>query len=95
MDLHTILSDFDAEVGIPTIPYQKKERETSYESQSKQADGSARSLVWKRTIESSLKEVKKLYPELDITFRLRWEVEENVSGKDNNDRSGNMAQSKE
>lgn len=91
MDLHTILSDFDSEVGIPTIPYQKKERETSFESQSKLADGQARSLVWERTINDSIKEVKKLYPDLQLSFRLRWEVDDNVTSKDNNDGSGNMA----
>ena len=83
LDLHTILSDFDSEIGIPTVPYQKKERETEYESKSKVADGMARSLVWKRCIESSLKNVKKLYPELDITFKLRWEVED-VNNETNN-----------
>lgn len=93
IDLHTILSDFDSEVGIPTIPYQKKERETSFESQSKLADGQARSLVWERTIKDSIKEVKKLYPDLQLDFRLRWEVDTNVTGKDNNDRPGNMAES--
>ena len=83
LDLHTILSDFDSEIGIPTVPYQKKERETEYESKSKVADGMARSLVWKRCIESSLKNVKKLYPELDITFKLRWEVEDVNNETDN------------
>ena len=92
IDLHTILSDFDAEVGIPTIPYQKKERETAFESESKVADGQARSLVWKRTIESSIKNVKKLYPDLDITFKLRWEVSDNVNSKDNADRTGNVSE---
>lgn len=91
IDLHTILSDFDSEVGIPTIPYQKKERETSFESQSKLADGQARSIVWKRTINDSIKEVKKLYPDLQLSFRLRWEVDDNVTGKDNTDRPRNMA----
>lgn len=91
IDLHTILSDFDSEVGIPTIPYQKKERETSFESQSKLADGQARSIVWKRTINDSIKEVKKLYPDLQLSFRLRWEVEENVTGENNTDRTGNLA----
>lgn len=92
MDLHTILSDFDSEVGIPTIPYQKKERETSFESQSKLADGQARSLVWERTINDSIKEVKKLYPDLQLSFRLRWEVDTNVTGENNNDRDGRMAE---
>jgi hypothetical protein len=95
MDLHTILSDFDAEVGIPTIPYQKKERETSFESQSKLADGQARSLIWKRTIDDSLKDVKKLYPDLNITFRLRWEATEDVNNESNNDRSSAISPSKQ
>ena len=91
LDLHTILSDFDAEVGIPTIPYQKKERETEYESKSKYADGMSRALTWKRCIEASLKKVNTLYPDLNITFRLRWEQEEggevNVNNEDNNVRA--------
>lgn len=94
MDLHTILSDFDSEVGIPTIPYQKKERETEFESESKVADGMSRALVWDRSVKASLANVKKLYPDLNITFKLRWEVNENVTGKDNIDRSGNMASEK-
>lgn len=91
IDLHTILSDFDSEVGIPTVPYQKKERETEFESKSKITDGCARSLVWKRTVNQSLVEVKKMFPELNITFNLRWEVQEDVTGKNNTDRSGNDA----
>lgn len=91
MDLHTILSDFDSEVGIPTIPYQKKERETEFESQSKVADGQSRAFTWKRSVLASIADIKKLYPALDITFKLRWEVEEDVTGKDNTDRPGNLA----
>ena len=88
LDLHTILSDFDSEIGIPTVPYQKKERETDYESKSKVADGQARSLVWKRCIKSSLSDIKKLYPDLEITFRLRWEVSEDVNNESYIDRDG-------
>ena len=88
MDLHTILSDFDAEVGIPTVPYQKKERETEYESKSKYADGMSRALTWKRCIDASLERVKDLYPDLDIKFRLRWEGgAPDVNNEDNNVRS--------
>ena len=93
LDLHTILNDFDSEVGIPTIPYQKKERETEYESKSKVADGMARSLVWKRCIEESLKNVNALYPDLNITFKLRWEVETDVNNESNADRLGNISKS--
>ena len=74
-DLHTILCDFDAEIGIPTVPYQKAERETEYESKSKLSDGMARILTWKRCLQSSLDNVNRLYPDLNITFSLRWEDE--------------------
>ena len=90
IDLHTILSDFDSEVGIPTIPYQKKERETEFESKSKIADGQSRALEWKRTFDASMKEVHKLYPELDITLKLRWGGNKDVTSKDNIDRSRNL-----
>lgn len=89
MDLHTILSDFDSEVGIPTVPYQKKERETAFESESKQADGMSRALVWERTINQSIKEIKKLYPDLELSFKLRYGGEANESEQDNNDRIRN------
>lgn len=75
MDLHTILCDFDSEIGIPTIPYQKKERETEYESKSKIADGLARIQTWKRCLQSSIDNVNKLYPELNISFKLRYDNE--------------------
>lgn len=83
MDLHTILNDFDAEIGIPTTPYQKKERETEFESKSKIADGLSRLLTWKRCLQSSIDNVNALYPELNISFKLRWE---NEFGEIDNDR---------
>ena len=85
MDLHTLLSDFDAEIGIPTVPYQKKERETEYESKSKVADGLARVLTWERCINASLENVNRLYPELNITFRLRWKDELIKNNADRNE----------
>lgn len=89
MDLHTILSDFDSEVGIPTVPYQKKERETAFESESKQADGQSRALVWERTINQSIKEIKKLYPDLELSFKLRYGGEANEYIENNDDRTRN------
>lgn len=74
-DLHTILNDFDAEIGIPSAPNDKKERETEYESKSKIADGLSRLLTWKRCLNSSFTATKQLYPDLDISFTLRWENE--------------------
>lgn len=54
-DFQTVINDFDTEVGIPTIPYEKKERMVVDEAQSKQIDAQSRSIIWfeelKRTSE--------------------------------------------
>ena len=75
LDFHTIMNDFDAEVGIPTIPYQKKERLVSDEANAKQADGKARSVVWYETIQATLEQVKKLYPDIKLDCKMRYETE--------------------
>lgn len=71
-DLNTILNDFDCEIGIPTIPYEKKERMVKSEAKSRVIDAVSRVTVWKETLDGSLKEVKKLYPELDLTIDMRY-----------------------
>lgn len=53
-DFMTILNNFDKEIGIPTTPYQKKERMTAYESQSQIVDSTARAVTWKRCLTNSL-----------------------------------------
>lgn len=58
-DLSTLLNNFDKEIGIPTSPYQKKERLTSYESESTMIDATARAITWKRSIDESLKVVNE------------------------------------
>ena len=87
LDFHTLLNDFDAEVGIPTIPYQKKERLVSDEATAKQADGKARSVTWYETIQSSIIEVKKLYPDIRLSCKMRYETEgepqQDIGGDDN------------
>ena len=95
LDFHTIMNDFDAEVGIPTIPYQKKERLVSDEATAKQADGKARSVVWYETIQSTLEQVKKLYPDIKLDCKMRYETEGEGGGvdgsiKDNTDWSKQM-----
>lgn len=75
LDFHTILNDFDAEVGIPTVPYQKKERMVTDEANAKLADGKARSVTWFETIQSSIKEIKQLYPDITLSCTMRYETE--------------------
>lgn len=73
MDFQTILNNFDAEVGIPTVPYQKKERMVTSEAESRQIDATSRSVIWFDTLNSSLEKIKELYPEFDMTIELRYE----------------------
>lgn len=71
-DFRTILDNFDAEIGIPCLPYQKKERLVSDEATMRTYDGSARSLTWYNTLTSSIDEVKKLYPQIVLSARLHY-----------------------
>ena len=68
----TILNQFDTEIGIPTLPYEKAERMNVYESKSREADAISRISVWKKSLDSSLKLVKDLYPDLKLEYELRW-----------------------
>ena len=52
-DFQTIINDFDTEIGIPTIPYEKKERMVADEATSKQYDATSRSQIWFDTLKNS------------------------------------------
>lgn len=73
-DMQTILNNFDAEIGIPTIPYHKKERLVTAEAESRNIDSVSRSLVWFDTITNSLKDVNKMFPDLNLSAELRYNV---------------------
>ena len=75
MDFQTLLNNFDAEVGIPSVPYQKKERMVTSEADSRIIDSTSRSTIWLETLTSSLKAVNKHYS-LNISVKLRYEAEE-------------------
>ena len=91
-DFQTVINDFDTEIGIPTLPYQKKERMVVDEAQSKQIDAQSRSIIWyeelKRTAELC-NEFMEFTPGDDIRVTLRYkeeEVTENGNSEDNPDR---------
>lgn len=71
-DFNTILNNFDCEVGIPTIPYEKKERMVQSEAESRIVDAVSRLTIWKETLEGSLKEVKALYPDIALNIEMRY-----------------------
>ena len=90
MDRSTLLSSFDAEIGITSLPYNKKERLVTAEAESRQEDATARLMVWKATLDSSLKLVNSMFG-TDIKAELAYDKKEggseNVAVEDNSDRN--------
>lgn len=70
-DFQTLLNNFDSEIGIPTIPYQKKERMVTSEADSRIIDSTSRSIVWKNTLDESFKLVNEMF-DLDLSCELRF-----------------------
>ena len=70
-DVATLINAFDAEIGIPSAPYQKKERMVTSEAESRQVDSRARLLVWKDCLDRSMEEVNKMFPALKLSCELR------------------------
>lgn len=91
-DFQTIINDFDTEVGIPTLPYQKKERMVTDEATSKQIDATSRSIVWYETLKNSFEIANDFmdFPEGDrLEVELRYTTEggdSDVNREDNSDR---------
>jgi len=70
MDFQTILNNFDTEIGIPVIPYQKKERMVTSEADSKIIDSTSRSVLWFETLTSSIGLVNSHFgSELSVKMR--------------------------
>ena len=78
VDIQTIINSFDAEIGIPTVPYQKKERLVVDEANSKQADGTARSQVWYDTISADIEKVNSMFPDANFTIELRSQQDNDI-----------------
>lgn len=72
-DASTILSAFDAEIGIPSLPYQKKERLVTSEANMRGFDAKARSKTWIKCLNSSLDNIRKLYPDINLSFSLAYD----------------------
>lgn len=73
-DFQTIINSFDTEIGIPTIPYQKKERMVEDEANSKTYDAISRSTIWIETLNDSSERVNKMF-NTNIKFSLRFDAE--------------------
>ena len=71
-DAQTILQNFDSEIGIPSLPYQKKERMVTDEANMRRFDSQARALVWYETLTSSINKIKQLYPNITLDVSLHY-----------------------
>lgn len=95
-DFQTVLNNFDCEIGIPTIPYEKKERMVTDEARSRQIDSTSRSVIWYDTLRDSFDRANTFLklPEGDrLEVTLRYDLikeggEENGTGENNPVRYG-------
>lgn len=71
-DIQTLINQFDAEIGIINVPYEKKERMTQFEAQSKQSDGIARACLWRDNLQRSFDEFNELFG-FDVKVRYNYE----------------------
>ena len=77
-DQQTLISNFDREVGIPAVSFEKKERLISSEVNTNQADTFSRSRIWIRTMEDSLKKINKTFGKnIEVKQTYKEEMEEN------------------
>lgn len=60
-DFRTLLHNFDTEIGIPTLPIEKKERMITDEATSLQIDAESRSEIWLNTFNESAKAVNEMF----------------------------------
>ena len=93
MDRSTLLSAFDAEIGIRSLPYNKKERLVTAEAESREQDSTARLMVWKATLDSSLELVNKMF-DTNISVEITYEGgQDNAAEQNNIDRNGKVSES--
>ena len=81
-DFQTVINNFDAEVGIPTIPYAKKERMVTSEAESRVIDSTSRSTIWFETLKNSIVKVNEMFPELGISVEQRYKADDQEEGAD-------------
>ena len=81
-DFQTILNNFDAEIGIPTLPYSKAERMVTNEADSRKIDSTSRIAVWKDCLDRSMEKVNAMFG-LDLSCSLRYDPK--TEGGDVND----------
>jgi len=82
-DQASILRAFDCEIGIPTLPYEKKERMVTSEAESRTFDAVSRSTVWLNTLNDSLVKVNE-FMGTNISAKLHYDDEAPEEGSEIN-----------
>lgn len=85
-DFKTLLNFFDKEIGIPTLPVEKKERMITDEANSTIVDSISRSEIWLKTLESSLELVNNKFG-LNISAKRHYSEEVTENAEQNNTES--------
>lgn len=85
-DFKTLLNFFDKEIGIPTLPVEKKERMITDEANSTIVDSISRSEIWLKTLKSSLELVNNKFG-LNISAKRHYSEEVTENAEQNNTQS--------
>lgn len=86
-DRMTIMQEFDREIGIATVPYQKKERMVEYEAESSVEESQARITIWIECLNESFKRINEKY---HVDFKAERRVCNGYS-ENNADRDGKIS----
>ena len=79
-DFATIMNQFNTEIGIPSVPYEKKERMVTDEANSKNVESQARITTWVNTFNSSAVAVNEMFG-MNISAKINF-IDEEETGKD-------------
>ena len=86
-DFRTLINNFDAEIGIKNVNYEKKERLLSDEVNANNGDSIARCILWVETLNNSFEKVNAMFgTNLKAEIRLNDEDLTNESSEDNSNR---------
>lgn len=83
-DAQTLLHAFDTEIGIPTLPIEKRERMITDEARSKEIESGCRLNVWLECFNNSAIAVNKRYG-LNISAKESFELERGSSDETDDD----------
>lgn len=81
-DFTTILNSFDREIGIPVID-EKKERRIESEISTIISDTGTRLETWTECLDESIEECKRVFPEIEISYKTQFDVVKGVQNVTN------------